>query len=373
MDKNEILGTIVVNIVRFQYNDDIEEAEKHEEEIEQQIALIQKFLDDQINIYESIKESNIINQELKIDSETGNVIFEEGTLIHGASKCGYDKLISYREKGIMSGDFIGISEAFNDESYLCADFYRAEKRIQATEFFERIAKSDILRERLPFGTTFGNAECIAFIINPNPQLQELLDTDMYKEENDKHIMQLILNLLYKDKSEYECRKKISAIPYGIPANAISGIVVGDYLLHREEYMQVLQQIFPDCYILNYAGKVFFDPNLSKEENMRKKEECLEQKRKFHEYLLERGDADIEAFLRRVPKDMFPSLFSEEEIKNATTGVLQSNDTQLAEQRKKDLLIQRKINTPAMLEASEQTVQDQRTMEQENEGHNNYGE
>ena len=54
-------------------------------------------------------------------------------------------------------------------------------------------------------------------------------------------------------------------------------------------------------------------------------------------------------------------------------IMRGNDLQSAEQRKKSFLSQRKINTPICIEAEEQTAKDQRTMEQQNEGHNNYGE
>lgn len=50
-----------------------------------------------------------------------------------------------------------------------------------------------------------------------------------------------------------------------------------------------------------------------------------------------------------------------------------SEEQLAEQRKKELITQKKINTPTVLEAGEQVRADQRQMEQVNEGHNNYGE
>ena len=53
--------------------------------------------------------------------------------------------------------------------------------------------------------------------------------------------------------------------------------------------------------------------------------------------------------------------------------MRGNDIQSAEQRKKLFLSQRKVNTPVCIEAEEQTAKDQRTMEQQNEGHNNYGE
>lgn len=54
-------------------------------------------------------------------------------------------------------------------------------------------------------------------------------------------------------------------------------------------------------------------------------------------------------------------------------IMRENDLQSAEQRKKSFLSQRKINTPICIEAEEQTAKNQRTMEQQNEGHNNYGE
>ena len=53
--------------------------------------------------------------------------------------------------------------------------------------------------------------------------------------------------------------------------------------------------------------------------------------------------------------------------------MQRNDKQSAEQRKNTFLASRKINTPICIEAGKQTTKDQRTIEQQNEGHNNYGE
>ena len=54
-------------------------------------------------------------------------------------------------------------------------------------------------------------------------------------------------------------------------------------------------------------------------------------------------------------------------------IMRGNDKQSAEQRKNTFLASRKINTPICIEAGKQTAKDQRTMEQQNEGHNNYGE
>ncbi len=54
-------------------------------------------------------------------------------------------------------------------------------------------------------------------------------------------------------------------------------------------------------------------------------------------------------------------------------IAQNIDTQLAEERKISLLRTRKINTATIIEADKQVTMDQKEMEQENEGHDNYGE
>lgn len=343
MDKKD-LDMILITLVNEFYDGDIEEAKKHEKEAEQVID----YLENQMNIFKRIQKSQIINNELQFNKETGEAMFEEGTLVHCASKCSYKKIESIKENGILSGDFIGIPESHQvagGESYFCADFYRAEKPIQAQEFFQRIHKSDDWNRRGPFGNRGANGMTLAFIINPNLQLQELLDTNMYNAENDNHCMQKALKLLDSYKENDENRNKISAIPYGIPSNAVSGIVVGNYLLHSEEYIQALQTIFPNCYILNYEGKVFFGPNLSNEENKKRKEECLAIMPEYPGgYEKIAVDEEIKYLLEIKSKEEIPVTFSEKEIGQTTVNVSTT---------KKD-------------EAREQTIRDEQQIEQNDE-------
>ena len=321
---DEFKRTILRAIICSKYDNSIEEAGKHEEEILQQIEEIQKFLDKQKEIYEKLKEKKGKNNELQVNPETGRVIFEEGTLIHCASEGDYEKLVNIKDKGIMSGDFIGIPEANNQETFLCADFYRADERIDSKNFFERICESDSSACRGPFSEKWKHCLKLAFIINPDFKLKDLLDTDMYKKENSNHVMQNMLNLLesYTD----EKYGQVSAIPYGIPSSVISGIVLGDYLLQNEQYVRTIQQLFPNCYILTHEGKVFFNPTLSKEENDTKQNECIENLQQFRLDLTELGDRTISRLLEKVPKSNIEELkmteqetFSTEEIGKATIG------------------------------------------------------
>lgn len=243
---------------------------KDEKLIYKQAEAIEEFLMTQMKNYERLKKEEIITP--RVEMEDGEVVFREGTLIHCASQCDYNKLSRIKEKGIMAGDFIGIPEMNNGESYFCADFYRTDKPMQGKKFIERIKESDSICGRSPFGEGFRNNTKIAFIFDSTDLLRKLTDTDMYKKENQNHPMQLALNLLEDYKEEK--RGQVAAIPYGIPSNFISGIIAGDALLQNKNYVEMLQQIFPNCYILNKEGRVFFSPELTLEQNDQNKMECL---------------------------------------------------------------------------------------------------
>lgn len=266
------------------------------EAIEQISTRLIAFLSSQMDTYNELKETDFPLQELKIDSKTGKVLFDKGTLIHCARECSYEKLLSYKEKGIVTGDFINIPE--DGESFLCADFYRADAPMSSTEFFDRILDSDSLACRGPFSDKWKYCTKLAFIIDSNDTTERLTDTDMYMPQNSEHDMQCILNLLSKYKEEKN--GQVAAIPYGIPSSCISGIVAGDFLLQNEEYMHLINQIFPNCYILNHEGRVFFDPLLSKEENDVNKSNCLSNLQEFNETQTQRGNNAIKRMLSGMP-------------------------------------------------------------------------
>ena len=50
---------------------------------------------------------------------------------------------------------------------------------------------------------------------------------------------------------------------------------GDSLLQDNRYIKILNQMFPNCYILNREGRVFFSPDLTPEQNKQNQLKCLE--------------------------------------------------------------------------------------------------
>lgn len=192
-----------------------------EKSIFAQAETILEFLKRQKKLYEQLKKINIAPHKVKIN-ENGEVVFDEGTLIHCAGQCDYDKLRGISDKGIMAGDFVGIPEFDNDESYFCADFYRADTQMKSSDFIERIQESDKTTGRGPFGKGLKNITKIAFILDFNDDIRSLTDTDMYLPENSEHIMQSALKLLESYRGEKN--GQVSAIPYGIPSAFISGII-----------------------------------------------------------------------------------------------------------------------------------------------------
>lgn len=328
IDKKTILKAIIIS----KYNGNIEEARPHEQEIIKQVSEIQKLLEEQQKLYETVSIQNTINNKLNINRESENIIFNKGTLVHCTGECSYEKLCEIKDKGIMSGDFIGVPEMNNAETFFCADFYRADKDITSEEFFARIQDSDSWSCRGPFSDMWKNSMKMAFIINPNQDLDSLTNTDMYRDENSENTMQNVLNLLPDYKNEKN--GQVAAIPYGIPSNTFSGIVVGDFLLQNEQYMNIVRDLFPNLYIISHNGKIFFDPSLSKEVNESKKEECLATLPKFNDRV-DMANRRIKKYLQNAPKQGEKMIFSEQEIGKDIISVLREAKINAENQYLKD--------------------------------------
>jgi len=57
-------------------------------------------------------------------------------------------------------------------------------------------------------------------------------------------------------------------------------------LQNSVYMKIIRNLFPNCYILNHTGHVYFDPSLTPQENDRNKADCLENVQEFNGISLE---------------------------------------------------------------------------------------
>lgn len=208
-----------------------------------------KILNEQINRFDKLKKEIIDNKGISFN-EDGKVVLKEGTLIHGTSYFEPQKIANISKTGILTGQSLGIEE--DGETFYCADFHRISKTTTMEEYNDHFTYKDA---RTPFGH-FRNSS-IAFIISPDPKLDELLSYDCYRENtNESDITKSFVNEMGLPNVDKE---KLSSILYGVPSNAFSGIVIGDEIFKSEETIMFLIKLFPSCYITSKTGELIYEP------------------------------------------------------------------------------------------------------------------
>ena len=209
-----------------------------------------------------------------------NVVFKDGTLIHGISAYNEDKLENISKTGILTGQAVGKSE--DGETYYCADFHRIDRDMTVEEYCVNFKLAD---GRCPFGEIRAdNSKAIAFVVVPNEVCSELLSYDCYRvDSKESNITRTFVNLdgLPRKGSETD---KVSSILYGVPVNYINGIVVGGKILDDKKKIDFLMEKFPHCYIITAFGELIYNP--SKEDhlnyeivNLRREKCCLARDRR----------------------------------------------------------------------------------------------
>lgn len=219
------------------------------------------------------KNYGVISSPLVNDS--GEIIFKEGTLIHGTGVFYYDKLTSISKSGILTGQAVGISE--DCETFYCADFHRVDKDISARDYCINFKYND---GRCPFGEVRAdNSKNIAFVIIPNEVNSEILSYDCYRDgTKESDITKSFVNLDGLPKSGSD-RNKMASILYGVPHNFINGIVVGGKILDDKSKIEFLIENFPSCYIISAFGELIYNPSMDDHlrldiVNLRREKCCL---------------------------------------------------------------------------------------------------
>ena len=180
-------------------------------------------------------------------------ILPEGTLIHGT---GFNKKVleNIAKTGIITGQYFGIEE--DGETFFCADFHRINKDMTLEEYNKSFKYVD---GRCPFGTRGKNT--IAFILHPNEEMNEISKYDCYrdntKESNETKSFVNEAGIPIEDKST------ASSILFGVPSNFINGIVIGDNLIN-EENINLLKELFPNCYLVRNNGNIIYKQNDTEE-------------------------------------------------------------------------------------------------------------
>lgn len=196
-----------------------------------------------------------VPNDIRIRQAAGMKELTEGTLIHGTS-FDLDKLRSIKEKGIISGEILGIPE--DCETHYCADFFRVPQNMSVGEYIKwydrrikvgRVIMPMMERNRLPSTT---GSESLGFIINTtSSDIVDLLKMDAYRPEGYEALKNIITQLP-RDIEGPEA-KRLSAILCGIPSNFISGIIIHKKIVEDRERMMGIKDLFG-------VDVVYFDVN-----------------------------------------------------------------------------------------------------------------
>lgn len=215
-------------------------------------------LEEQYRRHQQLSNEVIYNQNLPSLTPNGKLFLNEGTLIHGYSCAHIDPhteevLTSISQYGILASEFLGKYE--DAETFYCADFFRVPMSQSLSEYSKFCIQYDqygpkIEKSRLPNGN-FG----IAFIVEPNTKINDLLSYDPYRNNGDiSDKMRQIVDWENVQDSRFP-HQRLSAILYGVPSSCIAGIWVGNVTFNKENNIDIIKHLFPQCYITNSDGDV----------------------------------------------------------------------------------------------------------------------
>ncbi len=186
-----------------------------------------------------------IESPLRAALAQGDTRLPEGTLIHGMGMYGFsaEAVRGVSEKGILSGELIGISE--DSETHGCADFFRVPTATTVGNYLawakEPVVSGNIRRQRGERLLTRG----VAFIVDAQAEgMDRLLEHDGYRDSEMADFVRPPSGRSAEDTA---------AILGGVPRGAIAGIIVGTKLLENPDVAAVLRESFPDVPVLTQDG------------------------------------------------------------------------------------------------------------------------
>lgn len=210
-----------------------------------------KKLQKQWNLYNSLASIPRRENPIQLRRALDRLEFPEWTLLHGTQ---YDLEIlrSIKEKWVLSGEFLGIAE--DGETHYCADFFRTNADYSIQQYFEYISENEVVwslrkpkmeKSRLP--THHPLSWYVALVFSPeNPIVQELTRMDAY-HKGKSEMQNIVTQTLFDDNPEKQ--KRLSAVLVGIPANAISAIILPPKVMENEENIADIKEIFWDEVLL----------------------------------------------------------------------------------------------------------------------------
>jgi len=188
-----------------------------------------------------------IESPLRAALAQGDTRLPAGTLLHGMGMYGFsvEALKGVSEKGIMSGELVGISE--DSETHGCADFFRASTDTTVSDYFawakEPVVSGNIRKQRGERLLTRG----VTFIVDAHAGgMDKLLERDGYRDGEMADFVRPPSGRSAEDTA---------AILGGVPRGAIAGIVAGAKLLENPEAGAALGEYFPDVPVFTQDGAI----------------------------------------------------------------------------------------------------------------------
>ena len=189
---------------------------------------------------QQLKEEDILNNQLYL-TKNREVYFPKGTLIHFTS-AGVDTLRSISKSGILAPELIGKKK--DGGAYYSAEFYKMDVDTLFSDFYKMVSSSFL----------FNINSSVAFVINISSRIGGLLYYDMLDSKFDGN--NLISTII--DKRKMDTNYSTSAILGGLPAGAISGIIVSNKVILNTELIETIGKYFPHAYIITMEGAIIKD-------------------------------------------------------------------------------------------------------------------
>jgi len=204
-----------------------------------------RMLNAQLDVWRELNMEDTLQSPLRDAFEGGDFSLPGGTLFHGVGMHGFseDALRGIAEKGVVSGELIGITE--DAETHGCADFFRVPDDVGMAEYFksakEPVIVSRVRRQKGERLLTRG----VTFIIDPKAEgMDRLLEHDGYRDpEMDGFIR----------TPDGRTKEDTAAVLGGVPKGAIVGLVVPDKYIDTDK-IDVVFEIFPGTQIFSQSGE-----------------------------------------------------------------------------------------------------------------------
>ncbi len=208
-------------------------------------------LDDQLTVWRDLSDREITNP-LKDRFRNGDTTLPEGTLLHGMGLHSFngDALRSIAEKGIVSGELIGVME--DSETHGCADFFRVPQETDIASYLID-AKTPIMTGRIRSQKserllTSG----VTFIVDPNAEgMDKLLQHDGYRNSEMSDFI---------STPRGRTADNTAAILGGVPKGAVAGIVLSDRLLEQSGVSALVHELFPDTPVFDQRANTQLEHN-----------------------------------------------------------------------------------------------------------------